>query len=59
MKTFLILMLAAVAVCLSACDTIGARSRSNNTGPGGVAGPDYAIYTPSKGATYRPGKGGR
>ena len=54
MKTLLILMTAAVTLCLSACDTIGARSRSNNTGPGGVGGPDYTWYTPKKGTGDAP-----
>lgn len=55
MKTLLILMTAAATLCLSACDTIGARSRSNNTGPGGVAGPSYEWYTPEKGTGRPPG----
>jgi hypothetical protein len=58
MKTLLFLTTAAAALCLSACDTIGANARSNNTGPGGVAGPGYAVYTPDvKVAPYRPGHG--
>jgi hypothetical protein len=54
MKTLLILMTAAAALCLSACDTIGAHSRSNNTGPGGIAGPDYAMFKPAEGGRRSP-----
>jgi hypothetical protein len=55
MKTLLILATATAALCLSACDTICAHSRSNNTGPGGVAGPGYVWYTPDKGTGHVPG----
>jgi hypothetical protein len=54
MKTLLILVSVAATLCLSACDTIGARSRSNNTGPGSIAGPHYEWYTPAKGTGRAP-----
>ncbi len=54
MKTLLILVTGATALCLSACDTIGARSRSNNTGPGTIGGPSYQWYTPSPGTGHPP-----
>jgi hypothetical protein len=54
MKTLLILVSVAATLCLSACDTMGARSRSNNTGPGSVGGPAYTWYTPSKGTGHPP-----
>jgi hypothetical protein len=41
MKTLLLLTAAVATLCLSACDSIGYKSRHNNTGPGGAAGPDW------------------